>query len=586
MSGLNDRGGWQARLAQACGRLLNPHVCEKDADKQRRLAGQLLFAPLILGVLAVPYLLFTIELPLVLASLCITIAAFWAVLAMQTLSGRLGFAAVAGLLLAVCAFVAVTSLAGGLSSPLALIWISLPIEAWWTVRNRRAAQVGACASMIGIATCVAGSVIVPLPLAEVSAWHWLMPLGYAVTVFLRRSSFVRAVPQTVPGDEPLDAMLDCAVLRIDSDNEICSANAQVEDAFGLKPDMLLGATLFERLHVADRVAYMRALADLRETGIMQRLELRLRVAGPSHATSLHWFAVTMMLRANGEIVILLRDQQAMADLQRTARLATERADRLAATQAQALATVSHELRTPLNAIIGFSDMMAQGLVGRFSNPRQAEYIGVIHESGRHLLSVVDTVLDASKIEQGHYQLDPEPFRFGEAMEFCRSMLEMQAQEKGVSLRIKLESNLGDLCADRRAVQQTLINLVGNAIKFTPSGGAVTIGAHRQGRNLQFWVSDTGIGIAASDLDRVGRPFVQLGKGNSERCDGAGLGLSIVKGLVALHDGKMNVASKPGEGTTITITLPVDGPVQTPMTGEREWTKDHGTQDAETYRKSA
>ncbi len=228
-----------------------------------------------------------------------------------------------------------------------------------------------------------------------------------------------------------------------------------------------------------------------------------------------------------------------------------------------LAAVSHELRTPLNAILGFSDMLLHEMFGPFSDPRQKEYVGLVRDSGQHLLEVVTSILDVSKIECGAYTTEPEPFRFIEAVDMCRSMMQLQAEAKAITLATQTPSDLGEINADRRAVQQILINLVSNAIKFTPDGGNVDIGAKRIGSRLHFWVSDTGIGIAEENLGDLGKPFMQIQNGYTRAFEGTGLGLSLVKGLVALHDGTMSVESAPGEGTKVTISLPVEGPRERP-----------------------
>jgi cell cycle sensor histidine kinase DivJ len=149
------------------------------------------------------------------------------------------------------------------------------------------------------------------------------------------------------------------------------------------------------------------------------------------------------------------------------------------------------------------------------------------------------------------------------------MMAHQASTKPVSLRVALAPGVGEVCADRRAVQQILINLLSNAVKFTPAGGSVVMGAKRTGKQLRFWVSDTGIGISPDDLKRLGRPFTQIQNDYTRQFEGAGLGLSLVKGLVALHDGTMAIESAPGDGTTVTITVPIAGPnsVAAPADGD-------------------
>jgi cell cycle sensor histidine kinase DivJ len=224
-----------------------------------------------------------------------------------------------------------------------------------------------------------------------------------------------------------------------------------------------------------------------------------------------------------------------------------------------LASVSHELRTPLNAITGFSDMLLCEMFGPFRDPRQKEYVDLISQSARHLLAVVNSLLDASRLGSGTFPINPEPFRFRDAVEFSRSLLASAAAERCIEIAVELGPEIDQLVADRYAVQQILINLLSNALKFTPEGGRVVIGGRRIGARLNFWVSDTGIGISAEDLSLVGRPFVQIRKESTQRFDGAGLGLSIVKGLVSLHDGTIQIASEPGIGTTVTVCLPLEGP---------------------------
>jgi cell cycle sensor histidine kinase DivJ len=224
-----------------------------------------------------------------------------------------------------------------------------------------------------------------------------------------------------------------------------------------------------------------------------------------------------------------------------------------------LAAVSHELRTPLNAILGFSDVLAGEYFGALQNERQKEYVALIRQSGAHLLSVVNTMLDMSRIEAGRYELITEPFRIADAIETCRAMLDLQARSKGVTLTTRVARGLGEIVADRRAVQQILINLTGNAVKFTESGGVVSIDAEQRGRNLVICVSDTGIGIAADKMDMLGQPFVQVQGDYNRGYEGTGLGLSLVKGLVCLHGGQFAIESRLGEGTVVTVTLPMEGP---------------------------
>ena len=220
-----------------------------------------------------------------------------------------------------------------------------------------------------------------------------------------------------------------------------------------------------------------------------------------------------------------------------------------------LAAVSHELRTPLNAIIGFSDVMKQRLFGPLP-ARYAEYGDLIHESGAHLLELIGDVLDMSKIEADRYELTPEPFDARDVVQICAKMLRLKAEESGLALY----SETGDLPleveADRKAVRQILLNLLSNAVKFTPAGGAVVVMARAQGADLVLAVGDSGVGISADELETIGKPYVQSSSGKTTSERGTGLGLTLVRALAELHGGAMIVQSAPGEGTTVTVRLPV------------------------------
>jgi cell cycle sensor histidine kinase DivJ len=220
-----------------------------------------------------------------------------------------------------------------------------------------------------------------------------------------------------------------------------------------------------------------------------------------------------------------------------------------------LAAVSHELRTPLNAIIGFSDVMKQRLFGPLP-ARYAEYGDLIHESGAHLLELIGDVLDMSKIEADRYELTPEDFDARDVVQICAKMLRLKAEEAGLALYSETGDAALDVEADRKAVRQILLNLLSNAVKFTPAGGAVVVMARAQGPDLVLAVGDSGVGIAPDELDQIGKPYAQTQSGRTTGERGTGLGLSLVRALAELHGGTMSVQSAPGEGTTVTVRLPV------------------------------
>ncbi|RWH45682.1 MAG: PAS domain-containing sensor histidine kinase, partial [Mesorhizobium sp.] len=353
------------------------------------------------------------------------------------------------------------------------------------------------------------------------------------------------------------------VLRVGRQGEVLDASAKARSILKLAPELLLGAGLFERVHLSDRVAYLTALADMREGAPKRRLDLRIRLPrdGGGSADNFRPFRLELLRGAREQDIFtfVLRENDEVAALREELATAREAAAAAEVAKGRFLAVVSHELRTPLNAIIGFSDMLLHEMFGAFRDPRQKEYVALVRESGQHLLSVVTSILDVSRIEAGAYATELEPFRFADAADMCRSMMRPLAEAKSIALGAQIAPDAGEINADRRAVQQILINLVSNALKFTPDGGSVVIGAKRVGSRLHFWVSDTGIGIAEEDMANLGKPFMQIQNGYTRRFEGTGLGLSLVKGLVALHEGTMSIESAPGEGTTVTISLPVNGP---------------------------
>ena len=343
-----------------------------------------------------------------------------------------------------------------------------------------------------------------------------------------------------------------------------------EALVGVQPQRLLGHGLFDRVHVVDRPAYLTALSDAARGGEARSVEFRLRRDGArGEAGAFIW--VEMRCRplegtsdrpapanAETEVVAVLRDvtdrklqQQALEE----ARIAAERAD---ASKTRFLATMSHELRTPLNAIIGFSEMIAQEDILMLDAAKRQEYARLINDSGQHLLSVVNGILDMSKLESGSFELAPEPFAPRSALINCCNLLALKASDNGVDLITDAPKDLPEINGDPRAFRQILLNLVSNAIKFTERGGSVTVTAGVEGARLVVRVRDTGVGIAADDLARIGDPFFQAGETyHQRRHEGTGLGLSIVKSLVGMHGGDMQVQSRVGEGTSVTVALPLD-----------------------------
>jgi signal transduction histidine kinase len=219
-----------------------------------------------------------------------------------------------------------------------------------------------------------------------------------------------------------------------------------------------------------------------------------------------------------------------------------------------LANMSHELRTPLNAIIGFSEVLTEQMFGEL-NAKQQEYLGDILESGRHLLSLINDILDLSKIEAGRMELEPADFDLPGAIQNAMILVRERASRHGIRLGCTVDERLGKIRADERKVKQVLLNLLSNALKFTPEGGAVSVRADAHNGVAEISVTDTGVGIAPEDQAAVFEEFRQVGTA-AKKVEGTGLGLAISRKFVELHGGTIRLASAPGKGSTFTFTLPL------------------------------
>ncbi|HET6373821.1 MAG TPA: GAF domain-containing protein [Candidatus Polarisedimenticolia bacterium] len=220
-----------------------------------------------------------------------------------------------------------------------------------------------------------------------------------------------------------------------------------------------------------------------------------------------------------------------------------------------LANMSHELRTPLNAVIGFSEVLLQRMFGEL-NAKQDEYLKDIYASGQHLLSLINDILDLSKIEAGRMELAPAPFHLPTALENAVTLVKGRAARHGITLELDLDPRLGELVGDERKVKQVLLNLLSNAVKFTPEGGRITVKAGRRDGGVEIAVTDTGIGIAPDDQAAIFEEFRQVGSDEARKQEGTGLGLTLAKKFIELHGGRIWVESTLGRGSTFTFTLPV------------------------------
>ena len=463
------------------------------------------------------------------------------------------------LLAAVWALVCAASaaLTGGLSGPFAALCLApLAASVAPTVLNsRRVAQgaVAALAAVILVAFLQVAGWTGPIPGAAVSAGMGLLCVaGLTLTLAaglirnqravasehreqLRRATYVQSIMEGQPN----------LVMAL-------SMDGRARAVFGTLPPGVLEVTLRHN-----------GLEDIAQSSDRAAVRAALRAAALQGEGAADFApdtapdrTVALTLRRNGEDLIIgvLRDATAERAHEALLENARDEAEGRAAGRSRFLANMSHELRTPLNAIMGFSDMIRQRMFGPISD-RYGEYAQLIHESGGHLLDLINDLLDMSKIEAERFELSREDFDSREAITAALRLMRVQADAAGVKLRGVLPPRALEIDADRRALKQIVLNLVSNALKFTPKGGSVTVAAHGVGPMFELIVADTGAGIAPEDLARLGKPYEQAGDAHG-RSMGTGLGLSLVRGLAELHGGEMILESRLGAGTSVTVRMPV------------------------------
>jgi len=485
--------------------------------------------------------------------------------------------ALAGLIMAIAATT------GGIESFAAIWLVVVPLEAALSASRR----VTAFASLLAL-SCAAILILLSqlgwLPAGDLSAAERgvMMAFGvasatlYAAGLAFGAESLARTSVTLLSREEEryrlLARNMSDVISRHQRNGAVQFISSAAEAMFGMSVAQLHGHGLFDRVHVADRPAYLTALSDAAR-GDVRSVEFRVRRESTgSERGQVGFIWVEMRCRPldqdldrqnpyneitrEAEVVGVMRDitdrklsEQALDQ----ARSAAEAAD---AAKTRFLATMSHELRTPLNAIIGFSEMITQEQTLMLGAAQRREYAQLINDSGQHLLSVVNGILDMSKMESGNFEMASEPFAPRASLMHCCNLLALKARENGVDLVTDAPQDLPVMTGDPRAFKQIVLNLVANAIKFTERGGQVTVSAAVSGSQLALRISDTGVGIAADDLKRIGAPFFQAGKTYQRRHEGTGLGLSIVKSLVALHLGELTVQSRLGEGTAVTVKLPL------------------------------
>jgi PAS domain S-box-containing protein len=329
--------------------------------------------------------------------------------------------------------------------------------------------------------------------------------------------------------------------------------------YGYEPEEAAALSAAEIIHPEDYPAVQAALKRLETNPSQPPVQYRGRRKDGSYV----WVEASLTRSTDpttgaDEIVSIVRDVGERIRYESALRRAKEEADIANRSKSQFLATMSHELRTPLNAIIGFAEIMENEVMGPIGNEHYRSYISDIHLSGSHLLQLINDILDLTKAEAGMLELNEDLVDLGAAIGAVARVISAALEKAGLMLMLDLPRQLPPLRADERKVRQVFFNLIGNSIKFTPAGGRIRLhGAVDPGAGLRITVADTGIGIAAEDMDRILQPFVQVDSSFARQHHGTGLGLPAVKAIMELHGGCIELHSRLGEGTEATVTFPPD-----------------------------
>ena len=532
-----------------------------------------------LAVLALPVYLALWGAPDPLAVICFAwLAAPIGIALYLSRTGRLGIAHVmsastlSGLVIFVSAFT------GGTASPFLPWLIAVPAESALSGSGRvvvaaTAIAAAALAGLIGFEGLgvLPAALALPVPSWTLAVFGVLPALVYAGVLAARSSKMAHgmAVSERLDRDRLRDLVDEATdvIMTVRRNGNVTFATNAARSLLATSGEALQGDGLFARIHVGDRPAYLKAL-DEAAAGTDSWAEFRVLWGEIGEDAGHIWVEMRCRPRAaidggSPDIVAVLSTVDGRKRVEGQLRDAHDEAEKANIAKGRFLASMSHELRTPLNAIIGFSEILTEGTgtdgneaeAWKLDADKQREYARLIHESGVHLLEVVNDVLDMSKIETGNFDICPEPLDVGELIGSCCRMIEGQARDAGLRLETDLPHGTSEINADRRACKQIVLNLLSNAVKFSRPGGRIVVGAYRDDAGAAIYVADEGIGIARSDIGRLGAPFVQLNNGYDRGHHGTGLGLSVVNGLVSLHGGVMDIDSELGVGTRITIRLP-------------------------------
>ena len=408
-------------------------------------------------------------------------------------------------------------------------------------------------------------------------------IGIAVDITEQKSLVEKTVAADLRLRDAIETIPEAFVLW-DADNRLVLCNSNFQELHDLPNEAIAAGASYESVVAAGRKPVVRNKVTTEEPTIpgartfeaqledgrwLHISERRTKDGGyVSVGTDITALKTHEEKLVDSEKRLMASVSDLRASQQRTAELAekyaTEKTRAEEANQAKSkfLANMSHELRTPLNAIIGFSEIMESGMFGPLGADKYSEYCGDIRSSGQYLLDVINDILDMSKIEAGRIRLDFEDLDLASLLNEAMRVVSARAQEKQLALTARISPNLR-LRADRRALKQIALNLLANAVKFTPGGGHVTVRGRAADGCIVLSIADSGIGIAKDALTRLGRPFEQVESQLTKSHQGSGLGLAISKSLVELHGGRMRIRSTLGKGTLVSVRLPLEPQCQLP-----------------------
>ncbi|HUO02778.1 MAG TPA: PAS domain-containing sensor histidine kinase [Rhizomicrobium sp.] len=457
-------------------------------------------------------------------------------------------------------------LTGGLGSPL-MVWLVLvPAEAALAGGRQAVARAGFAAALVLAALAMVQMMNflppsrLPVAAAGATAAAILAALVQAGLIATAAQDRQRAADRAVAHGAVMYRLLaDNAVdmiTRHAPDGKILFASPAAIPLLHQTPSRLEGAMPAELAHPDDLAAIEMAFRESAYFGRESAAEARLTHGEKEYVwTEIRCRPTQSVQGAPAEIVAVTRDISERKAQEQALIEARDQAMSASRAKSAFLANMSHELRTPLNAIIGFSELMTREIFGGLGDARYHEYSKLIHDSGGHLLELINGVLDMSKIEAGKFELYQEVFEFDEVVSSSLRFVKLAAERGGVILTSNVAPEASHIFADKRAIKQILVNLLSNGVKFTPRGGNVTLDAKVDGKRVEIVVRDSGIGIAQSDIEKLGKPFAQAETAAMRSKEGTGLGLALVKSLAAMHGGELVLESALGVGTTVKVMLP-------------------------------